>query len=287
MGGHYDVVWNQFRGGADDNASGTAAVIEMARVLMASNYTPRTTLRFIAFAAEEVGLKGSNDYATKAKAANRQIVLMMNFGMIGYRDTTQPDRDAWIVQYPGSEYEASLDSALMRRYTTLSPVFTTTFSEASDSWSFHSQGYNAIFNMEADVNPYRHYGGADTSGNLDFAYAGDIIRSALALLLTIDSQVMSAEEAPARLPREFALNQSYPNPSNPSTRIGFSVPVRSPVSLKVYDLLGREVAVLVSDLLEPGSYEKTFNGVGLASGVYFYRLEAGKFVQTRKLMLQK
>ena len=89
------------------------------------------------------------------------------------------------------------------------------------------------------------------------------------------------------LPGEFSLEQNYPNPFNPSTNIGFAVPVGSFVSLKLYDLLGRAVATLVSEVLAPGSYEVTFDGVGLASGIYFYRLQAGPFVQTRKLVLQK
>jgi hypothetical protein len=95
------------------------------------------------------------------------------------------------------------------------------------------------------------------------------------------------------LPNEFALHQNYPNPFNPATRISFSVRGSGFVSLKVYDLLGREVRTSVSENLQPGSYEVTFDATGLASGVYFYRLQAGDpsagsgrgFVQTKKLLL--
>ena len=88
-------------------------------------------------------------------------------------------------------------------------------------------------------------------------------------------------------PRVFALDQNYPNPFNPTTRIAFSVPSRSFVSLKVYDQLGRLIATLANEYVAPGRHEKQFNGNGLASGVYFYRLKAGAFTQTRKLLLLK
>jgi hypothetical protein len=85
------------------------------------------------------------------------------------------------------------------------------------------------------------------------------------------------------VPQDFLLVQNYPNPFNPSTGIRFQVPGVSDVKLVVYDLLGREVATLVNERKAPGSYEATFDASGLASGVYFYRLQSGDFTQTRKL----
>jgi len=92
-----------------------------------------------------------------------------------------------------------------------------------------------------------------------------------------------APDAP--IPSEFSLEQNHPNPFNPSTTIQFRVPSQEFVELKVYDVLGREVATLVNEELQPGSYETTFNGNDLASGVYYYRLSTTSFVQTRKLLL--
>jgi hypothetical protein len=85
------------------------------------------------------------------------------------------------------------------------------------------------------------------------------------------------------LPTTFALNQNYPNPFNPTTVISYQLPVASDVRLIVYDLLGREVAVLVNEKKAPGSYQVRFDASGLSSGVYFYRLQSGDFVQTRSL----
>lgn len=85
----------------------------------------------------------------------------------------------------------------------------------------------------------------------------------------------------------FALAQNYPNPFNPSTTIEFSLPKNERVKLAVYDLLGREVASLVDGRLDAGQHSFVFDGSNLTSGIYFYRLQAGAQVQTRKLMLVK
>jgi dipeptidyl aminopeptidase/acylaminoacyl peptidase len=90
---------------------------------------------------------------------------------------------------------------------------------------------------------------------------------------------------PQVLPTQYKLEQNYPNPFNPSTIIKFQVPSSNLVSLKVYDILGREVATLVNEVKQPGSYEVTWNATAYASGVYFYRLKAGDFAQTKKLLL--
>ncbi len=89
------------------------------------------------------------------------------------------------------------------------------------------------------------------------------------------------------LPDQFALDQNFPNPYNPTTTIKYHVPAFGRVLLKVYDLLGREVAILVNEKKAPGSHELKFDASGLASGVYFYRLTAGNFVQTRKMIVVK
>ncbi len=86
---------------------------------------------------------------------------------------------------------------------------------------------------------------------------------------------------------DFALVQNYPNPFNPATQIGYSVGQRANVSLVVYDLLGREVATLVNEVKEPGSYKVNFSASNLPSGVYTYRIQSGSFVQTKKMMLMK
>jgi len=85
----------------------------------------------------------------------------------------------------------------------------------------------------------------------------------------------------------YRLEQNYPNPFNPTTNITYVLPKTENVSLKVYDVLGREVATLVNEVKPAGAYTVPFNASNLASGVYFYKLQAGSFVQTKKMMLVK
>jgi beta-glucosidase len=89
------------------------------------------------------------------------------------------------------------------------------------------------------------------------------------------------------MPDRFLLDQNYPNPFNPSTTITFSIPVRSFVTLKVFNTLGREVSMLVHGELQPGSYTREMNGESLPSGVYFYRLQAGSFADTKRCTMVK
>lgn len=102
-----------------------------------------------------------------------------------------------------------------------------------------------------------------------------------------DSIFVSVQEIPGDVPLEFSLSQNYPNPFNPTTRIQYAVPSAGKVTLKIYDVIGREVATLVNGVQTAGSYLADFSAAGLSSGVYFYRLEAGTFVQQRKMLLLK
>ena len=96
---------------------------------------------------------------------------------------------------------------------------------------------------------------------------------------SVDNEIIS--------PQEFDIDQNYPNPFNPTTTIKYQIPELSFVTLKVYDVLGNEIATLVNEEKPVGSYEVEFNATGLPSGIYFYRLQAGSFVETKKMVLMK
>ncbi|MDQ3022164.1 MAG: T9SS type A sorting domain-containing protein [Bacteroidota bacterium] len=94
------------------------------------------------------------------------------------------------------------------------------------------------------------------------------------------------------IPEKFSLSQNYPNPFNPTTKIKFDLPsivnnILSIVSLKIFDVLGKEVAKLFNEKLSPGSYEVEFNGSNFSSGIYFYKLETENFIQTKRMILLK
>ncbi len=99
--------------------------------------------------------------------------------------------------------------------------------------------------------------------------------------------VTNVEPATGSTPTSFELFQNYPNPFNPTTNIKFKVPSSNVVSLRVYDLLGREVATLLNEVKAPGTYEVKLDGTGIASGVYLYRLTAGNQSVVRKMILMK
>ena len=88
-------------------------------------------------------------------------------------------------------------------------------------------------------------------------------------------------------PSRFELFQNYPNPFNPITKITYSIPKVSFITLKVYDLLGREIKTLVNEFRQPGVFSIDFNTEGLSSGIYFYKLKAGEFTETKKMILMK
>jgi photosystem II stability/assembly factor-like uncharacterized protein len=102
---------------------------------------------------------------------------------------------------------------------------------------------------------------------------------------------ISVQNISSEVPSSFLLYQNYPNPFNPTTKIRFEIPLRKGgegvVSLKIYDITGREIQTLVNEKLNTGTYEVLFDGSNSASGIYFYRLNAGDFSQTKKLILLK
>ena len=106
------------------------------------------------------------------------------------------------------------------------------------------------------------------------------------------SVLTSVKSSSSSLFDNFSLDQNYPNPFNPTTKIKYSIPhvetgYIPSINLKVYDILGREVASLVNETKAPGNYELTFDASKLSSGIYFYRLTAGNFIQTKKMILLK
>jgi hypothetical protein len=98
---------------------------------------------------------------------------------------------------------------------------------------------------------------------------------------------LGVKETSVIVPNKFRLDQNYPNPFNPTTNISFDVPSEQFVTVKVYSMLGEEVATLVNERLTPGSYQTRFDGYNLSSGVYLYRITAGNFTQAKSMLLVK
>ena len=131
--------------------------------------------------------------------------------------------------------------------------------------------------LDSSTTYYWQVRGINTAGTGPFSSTGKF---------TTVNGVLAVNE-PGGPPKSFALLQNYPNPFNPTTVISYQLSVVSRVTLDVYDVLGRRVATLVDKIEQPGSHEVQFDGSGLPSGVYFYRLRAGTFTSIRKLVLVK
>ena len=121
-----------------------------------------------------------------------------------------------------------------------------------------------------------------TFGSITLKNAGDT--SYTDMYLAKLSSITGVEEN-NDIPNEFYLFQNYPNPFNPTTNITFTLPSRSYALLKIYDVIGREIATLVNSVKEAGTYTTTWNAQDCPSGVYFYRLTVGSYTMTRKLLL--
>jgi endoglucanase len=123
----------------------------------------------------------------------------------------------------------------------------------------------------------------------------DIIKAIMDVVDTTDFNTSIGMNASMTSPKNFTLHQNFPNPFNPSTTISFELPSRTEVSLKVFDMMGREVTTLVSEVMPAGSYSKRWNASGISSGIYFCRLvataislgQAGAMAETKKIILLK
>ncbi len=147
-----------------------------------------------------------------------------------------------------------------------------------DDWEWHTIDDNLVGANDlctADV---------DGDGKLDVIATG---RISYDLIWYENVIIGDVEPLSDILPTSYALYQNYPNPFNPTASIKYQIPELSFVTIKVYDILGNEIASLVNEEKPAGSYKVQFDGGNLTSGIYFYQLRAGNFVETKKMLLMK
>lgn len=394
IGGHYDSFSSGnplvSAPGADDNASGTAAALETARVIMASGFQPKATIKFIAFAAEELmlyGDSGCEHYADTAFALGMNIKLMINCDMISYTSQPLQNSRVSINYYTGHTNLLTLAKEVTNQFTQITAV-NGSLNQYSDSYPFYQKGYPAVYFEENNFSPYYHTVN-DIISNYSMPYCAEVIKAAGATLLkfmfsnhplpvelisfsainlnnnivlnwstasetnnmgfeiqrTIKNEKLeienwetirfvegkgtcseinnysfidynitsvkysyrlkqidfngnyqySQEVEIEILPNEFILYQNYPNPFNPSTTIEYSIPQAADayyastthVLIKVFDVLGNEVATLINEYKSPGKYEVKWDASHFSTGIYFYRLQIGDLSIVKKLILLK
>jgi len=146
----------------------------------------------------------------------------------------------------------------------------------TNSWSIDAQ----------EISTKRHWmPTAQYKGGLYIVGGIDEFDQAVNIVEEIVPQGTSGVNDESGIPEVYSLMQNYPNPFNPSTKIEYSIPEVSFATIEVYDMLGNEVATLVNEEKATGSYEVKFDAAGLSSGIYFYKLQAGSFVETKKMIL--
>lgn len=200
--------------------------------------------------------------------------------------TTYFEQSGW------SQYFSKFGSDIRAKYQ---------FPDAGKSWNFRVMSktsgevtltWNDITSLipeEIRNNYYFRMTGAGIPSIIDMLTVTSVTFNAEAGVVynfSINSTLTSLEDD-LNAPKEFSLGQNFPNPFNPSTSIQYNVKEASQVTLKVYDMIGNEVAILVNEVKPAGSYTVSFDASQLSSGVYLYKMTAGNFVQTRKLVLMK
>lgn len=285
LGAHYDSIvvgddYDPFTDapGADDNASGVAAVLETARLIKKHGYEPENTLHFIAFGAEELGLHGSRFHANKAAANNQGIVMMINNDMIGYTDQMEIMWTLDVQFYPGSDWLTNLAREVATTYTSLQVVESNSSIRFTDSWPFHAAGYDAVFLHEYRFNPFYHTP-EDLLKHVNPDYLAEMVKVSVGMLISRNG---SGDPSLVSVP-------GSPLTGNASARIfsdGRSVQVwfdreESGRQMQVFDTAGR---LLISQPIESGKHHKYH--LALDTGIYLVRVGGSGEMVTGKVFIQ-
>jgi hypothetical protein len=257
FGGHHDSYSSgdpyTFAPGADDNASGTAAVLEIARVLMQSGYQPKSTIKFITFAAEEYGLWGSKHYADYALSQGLNIRLMINHDMISHTSSPLSNSNVDINRYTNSLAWGELAFNTVSLYSQLNPFYGSNNSSGSDSYSFYQRGYNAVYFEERDFSPYYH-SPQDIITNYSMPFCSEVIKSSGALLLT-------AEKMPSEIKNYYlydtGIGTSLSLSWSPNTEPDFAhYKIYAGQNSGIYDqtFITADTAYIVDNLIEGTNY---------------------------------
>lgn len=167
-------------------------------------------------------------------------------------------------------------------YYTLAGSGTRDFWTASDGYVYHTTDFGS--NWSSELIFFGNIFAMDfvTIGNIAIGY----VAGTNGILARYEGAITSANEQPSIL-NKYSLEQNYPNPFNPTTTIKFTIPNAQYVTVKIFDVLGKFVMSICNEEKPSGTYELNFNSNGLSSGIYFYQLQAGNFIETKKLTLIK
>lgn len=281
--GSYSSVAAQVPG-ADDNASGVAVMLELARIIHENNLQFRRDIHFMAFDVEELGLVGSGHDAQKRSEAGEKIALMMNNDMVSY----QPD-DNWRLLLRW--YENSLDvlnhaTIICEQYTNFVPL-TLPDSEnlerakRSDSYSYYRFGYRATYASEYSFSTSYHSIN-DVTDSCNYPYLAEVARYNMAMLTAYADPTSGV--GIEKYPDATTSTYAYPNPSSGKVILQYQLEQDSPVSISVLDLRGCTVLRSDQSVQSAGIRHSEVDLSSLPAGLYLCQIRTDKGIETLKLL---
>lgn len=273
IGAHHDAItWNNpvtLAPGADDNASGVAAVLEIARVLAKYDYIPESTIRFVTFAAEELGLIGAYDYAAKADESDTDIIMMLNCDMISNCEVEEEDWTVQLHHYPNSDEVTELAEQIIEKFTILDHVKTDKYINGSDSYAFYEYDYPAIFFHENDFSPFYH-SDQDIVANINKHYATEVIKVPLGMLIRENKYGWPVKTLDTQKLKE--ISKAYPNPFDSRANIVFTLQKPSVVQISIFNEEGKMIEVIGNSMLPSGEHSVVWDSKDKLPGMYFCRI---------------
>jgi len=272
--------------GADDNVSSISGILETAKLLV--NFPLEYSVLFIAFDEEEKGLIGSLAFADSAVRQGMNLKGVINLEVLGY--DSDNDGKFMLITNSNSEALAGYFLNAIQVYQIGLQGQKNFNGGYSDHYSFWLKGFKAITHAQSDSNftPYEHTK-YDTYDKFNPNYFLKMVKAAFVTLasLATDHGSIGINNLSNEIPKKYVLEQNYPNPFNPATNVKFSICNTQFVTLKIHDMLGREVANLVNEQLAPGTYEVDWNASQFPGGIYFYTLTAGDYMETKRMTMIK
>ena len=290
IGAHLDAIsynhttWQllEIAPGADDNASGVAVMMEMARICHANNLRFNRDIHFMAFDGEELGLFGGYYDAGRRNAAEEKIAVMINNDMVSF----QPDENWRLMLH---WYDNSLDivsraADLCAQYTDIDPYIPAASengnSAASDSYAYYQNGFRTVFAIEYTFSTSYHTD-HDVADSNNYAYHADVARYNLAMLAEYAGLAdgVGIEDQP-----NIVSMQVYPNPVSEKAVVRYQLTEASPVAIMVMDMTGRVVMQQDLSNQSAGLYMEELDMARFPAGVYLCRLQTDKGTETVKLV---
>jgi hypothetical protein len=218
---------------------------------------------------------------TTKRWANYNDSIIYKFNIDSLISMSNGVKNLFAQFYVGNEYKISVSNGLDSAWSVIG--------QWSADTTVHVHNLTNLTTVTANLGKYYDMGWHTIYVKLEDGMKSDAYGPSLYTVTITQpaTNITAVKDNNENIPSGFKLSQNYPNPFNPSTRISYQIPNAGHVTLKVYDVLGREVSTLINSEQNAGSHEVIFNGTKLSSGIYFFRLQTGNYTATNKMVLMK